>query len=414
MRINGRDYSHKKRYFDGTHRTCSPAETLARYLPVMGQFGVTRLANVTGLDVIGVPVYVGIRPNGRCLSVSQGKGIDNDSAKASALMEAIEGWHAENINLALRYESHSALDRNHRLVEVEGLSRWPGRVFQDDRPMLWVEGWDLLQKEPTWVPFDSINLNFVVSTDRYPIFVGDSNGLASGNHFLEAVSHALCELIERDGTTLWFADTRDSDKATQLDPTSVDHAVCREVLDRLEKAGLIVGMYDATSDLGIPIYHALIVDRPGTPRAMGYFWGFGCHLDPGVALSRALTEAVQCRLTEITGHREDVKPGAYQENRDEDELREMGEMVTAVAPTRQFGDRNSLACDTLEGDVEFLLEALRRAGIESAVVVDLTRPGMDVPVVRAMVPELEPPFVAEYYTPGKRARRLLEEGEASG
>ncbi len=83
-------------------------------------------------------------------------------------------------------------------------------------------------------------------------------------------------------------------------------------------------------------------------------------------------------------------------------------------PSRQFGDRKSLACDTLEGDVEVLLEALRRVGVESAVVVDLTRPGMDVPVVRAMVPELEPPFVTEYYTPGKRARRLLEGGEASG
>ena len=56
---------------------------------------------------------------------------------------------------------------------------------------------------------------------------------------------------------------------------------------------------------------------------MGYFWGFGCHLDPGVAVARALTEAVQCRLTEISGHREDIKPRAYQENRDEEELREV-------------------------------------------------------------------------------------------
>jgi hypothetical protein len=62
-----------KAYTRGTHRVVSPAATLARLLPLLPSMGITRLANVTGLDTIGIPVVMAVRPNGRALSVAQGK-----------------------------------------------------------------------------------------------------------------------------------------------------------------------------------------------------------------------------------------------------------------------------------------------------------------------------------------------------
>ena len=59
--------------------------------------GITRLGDITGLDYIGIPVVVAVRPNSRSVSVSQGKGLDLHQATASALMEAIEGFHAEEV-----------------------------------------------------------------------------------------------------------------------------------------------------------------------------------------------------------------------------------------------------------------------------------------------------------------------------
>jgi ribosomal protein S12 methylthiotransferase accessory factor YcaO len=47
----------------GTHRTISPDDTLERIAPKARQIGITRLGNVTGLDRIGIPVTVAIRPN---------------------------------------------------------------------------------------------------------------------------------------------------------------------------------------------------------------------------------------------------------------------------------------------------------------------------------------------------------------
>src|SRR3954454_14847593 len=78
-----------------THRVGSPAETLGRGGPLMARMGITRLGNITGLDRIGIPVAVAVRPNSRSVSVSQGKGFELSQALASALMEAIELFHAE-------------------------------------------------------------------------------------------------------------------------------------------------------------------------------------------------------------------------------------------------------------------------------------------------------------------------------
>lgn len=59
--------------------------------------GITRVADVTGLDRIGIPVVMVCRPNARSLAVSQGKGIDIEAATVSGLMESVELYHAEHI-----------------------------------------------------------------------------------------------------------------------------------------------------------------------------------------------------------------------------------------------------------------------------------------------------------------------------
>ena len=82
--------SDEKRLLSGSHRTCSVQETLARILPIKHRFGISRVANVTGLDHIGLPVVIAVRPNARSIAISQGKGRTLDHAKASAVMEAIE------------------------------------------------------------------------------------------------------------------------------------------------------------------------------------------------------------------------------------------------------------------------------------------------------------------------------------
>jgi ribosomal protein S12 methylthiotransferase accessory factor len=130
-----------KGYRHGTDRLVTPAETLDRVRPHLAAMGITRLANVTGLDVIGVPVVMAVRTNARGLAVAQGKGLTLDSAKASAVMETIESYHAEHITLPLVLGSHAELRPGRPLIDVAGLRTGPSGPFHTDRPALWMEGW---------------------------------------------------------------------------------------------------------------------------------------------------------------------------------------------------------------------------------------------------------------------------------
>ena len=113
-----------------------PAETLARLKPLPPKMGITRLANVTGLDVIGIPVVMSVRPCSRSLSVSQGKGLDLDSAKVSAAMESVEGYHAERVTGPLELASHDELCQTHSLVDPFRLPLSIVRPLQTSLPHL--------------------------------------------------------------------------------------------------------------------------------------------------------------------------------------------------------------------------------------------------------------------------------------
>src|SRR4051795_11994988 len=77
-----------KEFRRGAHRAVPPAETLARVRPLMARMGITRLGNITGLDRIGIPVAVAVRPNSRSVSVSQGKGLDSGQGVGSGAVGA--------------------------------------------------------------------------------------------------------------------------------------------------------------------------------------------------------------------------------------------------------------------------------------------------------------------------------------
>ncbi|MET0410357.1 MAG: YcaO-like family protein, partial [Polyangiaceae bacterium] len=106
------------------NRARSPAETFARLQPLFPLVGITRVANVTGMDSIGIPVFMVVRPNARSLSVSQGKGLSEGAAKISGVMESVEQWHAERIHLPLRLARLDELATEGRVADVTLLPRF--------------------------------------------------------------------------------------------------------------------------------------------------------------------------------------------------------------------------------------------------------------------------------------------------
>ena len=400
----------QKAYRRGTHRLVSPAETLARVTPMMRAAGITRVADVTGLDSIGIPVVMVCRPNARSVSVSQGKGLDLDGARASGLMESLEQWHAEHIARPVRFTTAAELSAQHRLADVAGLPRLSIGSFHPQRKLLWIEGEDLGDGGPRWVPFEVVHTDYTLPLPPGSgCFLTTSTGLASGNDRTEAVLHGLYEAIERDAVALWRAAGPARARQTSVDLATIDDADCRDLLARFERARVAVGVWDASSELGLPVFVAKIADRdPGPGRAAYASGGQGCHRSRAIALSRALTEAAQSRLTVISGAREDISPAAY-EQRAPQLAATLAEIAGADGarrdgPARSFAAAADGFSERFDEDLAVVLAALRAAGLGQAVVVDLTRPELGLPVVRVVVPGLESMWDAPGYAPGPRAQ----------
>ena len=118
-------------------------------------------------------------------------------------MESIESLHAERITRPVKLVSHADLCYSHRLADVYALPRLEASPFHPDLPLLWIEAWDLAQSEPVWTPFELVHTNYTLpQAPGSGCFMCSSNGLASGNHLLEAISHGICEVVERDASTL--------------------------------------------------------------------------------------------------------------------------------------------------------------------------------------------------------------------
>jgi len=396
-----------KRFRRGTHRTADPGETLARARPHMARMGITRLGNITGLDCVGIPVAIAVRPNSRSVSVAQGKGLDLPQAMASALMEACEGFHAEEIG-PCRQAAYRDLPPYETFVEPDKLC--PGtRPFDVTAAISWVEGYDLLKREPCWVPAEIVHTDYALNRPD-GFFLAGSNGLASGNHLVEAINAAIYELVERDAVALWVAQPIQLRARWALDLTSIDEPDCRELLARYEAADIAVRVWNVTSEIGIAAFLCEIRDlSPRDPRQLRRFHGSGCHADRAIALSRALTEAAQSRLTYIAGIRDDLSPAEYEEAPEGELADALLDALAADTAPLSFGDVPSFATDDLTEDLHRVVGRLHTAGIERAIAVDLIRPEFGIPVVRLVVPGLEWDPHHPDYRPGPRARRIAGE-----
>lgn len=374
-----------KGYATGTHRLVSPEQTLERIQPHLAAMGISRCADVTGLDEFNIPVYCAIRPPGRVLQVSNGKGLQPMNAKVSALMEAIEIYHAENPNPdRLRRTSLAKLqDQGEQVLSPLELPEYTNDYyFSSDYVSNWVLGKNLQTGEAFWISASAVYLN-------YPCFHGFSaNGLASGNHRMEATLHALYEVIERDALSRISQDGRlkITQRCRVVDLETLNHPEIQSLHENLKQAGVKLVLLWMPSSITIHTFWAVILDANAFSAASMVNIGYGTHLNPAVAASRAITEAAQSRLTVIHGSREDMHEIVYQEWEPKKKLLKFFDQLPSQIAWQAFAD---LSKPSLQQDYETVLNALLDAGYDRVLQVDLTCAPFHIPVVKVIVPGLK-------------------------
>lgn len=370
-----------KRYKDDTHRALPPEETLSRIDSKMPAAGITRVADITNLDRIGIPVFSSIRPmaeNG-AISVYNGKGATPTEAKVSAMMEGIERYSGEVKDRELLISRFSELKKEHNALDPRALILPEGADPDSDIP--WVSGYDIMNEEEILVPANAV---FHPLAHSYRLlFRTNSSGLASGNELEEAIFHGLAEVIERDAWTMVEA-TRNTGPIIQ----NVGDGLAGDLLEKFSQAQVDVYLKDITSDIGIPTCAAVSDDvKLKDPTLLTT--GMGTHTCAGVAVLRALTEVAQSRLTQIHGAREDTTVADFRKQIGYDRTKRLNKHWFDTSKTRDFAEIKSQDNIDFLDDIKHMTNRLEEAGLNRAIIVDLTREEIGVPVVRVIVPGLE-------------------------
>lgn len=375
-------------YFKGTHRVIAPKKTIEINEDKLKTAGITRIADITDLDRIGLPIYTAIRPTAEegGVSIYGGKGITKDHAKASAMMEGFERYSAERQSSDESIiSSLNDIDNN---IDPKSLNlpKELERVDINDWYLEWSLAHDIISDEDYYIPTNAVYHPYNPKDNAKSLFKSNTNGLASGNILEEAILHGMFEVIERDAWSIFELTHKNY---SQINLESIESDVINDIIDKFESEGIKIKLMDFTADIKIPTI-AASADDTVTKDAGLLTLGIGTHLDPKVAILRALTEVAQSRATQINGAREDTVRADFAREAGYERMKRINRYYFRQEDEQiSLSDIENKSTSSITEDIEIVKNELIANDIEKVLYVDLTRPELDVSVVRVIIPEME-------------------------
>ena len=379
------------KYFKGTHRIIPPNETIKNNEEKCKIAGITRITEITHLDRIGLPVFSAIRPISQdgAISIYGGKGISSEHAKASAMMEGFERYSAEKQCENLVTGTVSEISSKGNTIDVESLNL--PKDFKKENIELFNLEWnichDLISGDDYYVPSNAIYHPYVLEDNScQSLFKSNTNGLASGNSLEEAILHGMFEVIERDAWSI-FELTHKNYK--QIDLDSIESETVNDAISKFSENDIKIKLMDFTADVNIPTIAASADDTLLKDAGL-LTLGIGTHLDPEVAVLRALTEVAQSRATQIHGAREDTVRADFARTAGYERMKRINKYYFQEEDEKiRLSDIENRSTDSITKDIDIVLDELKSNEIEHVLYYDLTRPELNVNVVRVIIPTME-------------------------
>ncbi|PVE94775.1 TOMM precursor leader peptide-binding protein [Microbacterium sp. TPD7012] len=400
----------------GGLRTATPEETFRRFRHHISALSgaVAELeeqaTRYDGMHVWSAGSNLGLEPEDLLtldLTVrarSAGKGATREQARTGALAEALERYSSmrqgeeHTVRGSLRRLGDRALHPNRVMLfsedQLDGAGTtdagagWFNRVparFDEDAVIDWTPVWSLSDDRELLLP--TALCYYGTPGAREMGISSNSNGCAAGNTLTEAILQGFFELVERDGVAMWWYNRV---RRPAVDLGSFGDPWIDGVVREYAGKGREIWAIDVTTDLGIPTFAAISRRTAGSPEAL--LMGFGAHLDPLVAITRALGEIGQMSTTD-----EHLEDAAFLDADEElvawlrtATIEDQPHFVAdpGAQPWRLV-DHPSLMGPDLAEDVRLCRERVERAGL-SLLVLDQTRPDIGLPVARVIVPGLRP------------------------
>ena len=319
-------------FFKGTHRIRDPKETIEINEKKLRTAGITRLTEITDLDRVKIPVFSAIRPTAQegSVSVYAGKGATKEQAKASAMMEGFERYSAERQDAdgeRTFVDTYNNLNNKQDINVLDPKDLLLPKNFTtqnvENSRLEWIEANDIISEETIYVPSNAVFHPYIPTREVQPspiaIFKGNTNGLASGNIIEESVLHGIFEVVERDAWSIFELTKRNKKEINQ---DTIENEIINELLSKFNDEGIEIKLMDITADLKITTVAASADDTVLKDPAL-LTLGVGTHLDPNIAVIRALTEVAQSRATQIHGTREDTIRADFMRKSGYDRMKKM-------------------------------------------------------------------------------------------
>nr|WP_281406629.1 YcaO-like family protein [Mesorhizobium japonicum] len=363
------------------------------YLMSMRQaLGITRIADITGLDRVGIPVVQATRPFSLSNAVAQGKGASLARAAISAILESAEGFFAERI------EYFDVIHGSAKSLEIpsgryETWLREPTLADWRDKDTAWVSAENLLGGKCDFVPLELVHTAYLVPPSPCDgIFTPTTTGLAAALDETDAITHGILECVERDAIARALQ-THGFLQHQRIDPATIDDARVLALLGELARKDMIVGLWLAPSPVGLPVIWCHLMESNPRETALLHLPadGSAAAFDPAAAAVQAIREAAQARLAAISGARDDMTRASYPRYPDWQLIEAHRQLITGGRKDVSFARQRAYRAaggQTLRGS---LLARLEESGINAVYLIRLnTSPWNRLSVVRMVIPQLYP------------------------
>jgi len=272
-----------------------------RLRPHLRRFGISRVADITGLDRIGFPVVQVVRPGASSNVVTQGKAMTLEGAAVGAVLECLEMAAGEDL---ARFSTTPEGNPATWAPLAPGLPE--GTVWPDANTD-YIAAYDITNDATVSLPRDLISTDFARGADAEsaPI-LRHSIGLGAGASLGAAMMHGLMEAIEADARLRAEASGREHRLALDRDDTDYG-----PLLDLLAAAGIEAMVYAQPCKAGLFAIKASVFERQGAISLPLPANGYAARPKQSAAITAALAEAIQARLAVISGAREDITQRFY-------------------------------------------------------------------------------------------------------
>jgi len=378
-RLNSLNDAFKKSYRD-QDKLISPEQTVQHAKKQLDQMDLDILQETRRIDNnrLGIPIYFSI-----CGADAQkrtgkrnqmGKGAEPAQAEASAIMELIERFSLYEF-MAQEHNFHMNTIENidSDIIDFETIAcsvhdsidqKSPEFQFLKEIPLRWTKAYSL--KNDTWgdIPFD-----WFFQINAY-------NGSSAGNCREEAIIQGMSEVIERHSCARVI---QKDVPIRQIDLNTVTDPIAKDLIQRYQKTGIQLQVYDYSINTGIPVIGGVAYDPSTFPKASEIVWTAGAMPDPKRALCRVLTEIAQ-----LGG---DFNSGSNYEPSGLPKLTHLDEIKTfhANCPIISFLEIPDISHNNIKVEILNYIDMLSHF-FSNFFIIDVTHPALQLPSIYTIIP----------------------------